>query len=57
MRLNNTDALFGQAVEHHVRGRFLESLPRYDAMLRLDPKLPAAHRNRAIALQSSNTTG
>ncbi len=54
MRLNNTDALFRQAVEHQLGGRLLEALPLYDAVLRLAPKLAAAHCNRAIALQSLN---
>jgi tetratricopeptide (TPR) repeat protein len=54
MRLKNTDALIRQAAERHVGGRLKEAFPLYDAALRLDPKLAAAHCNRAIALQSLN---
>jgi tetratricopeptide (TPR) repeat protein len=53
-RLNDMNVLFRRAVDQQVRGRFEDALPLYDAALRLDPSLPAAHCNRAIVLQSLN---
>ena len=44
--------LFGQAVEHHVRGRIPEALSLYDAIIRDYPDAAAVYCNRGLALQS-----
>jgi tetratricopeptide (TPR) repeat protein len=48
------EALFGEALAHHVRGQLTEALAIYDTITRLDPNAAAVHCNRGIALQSLN---
>jgi tetratricopeptide (TPR) repeat protein len=50
-------ALFAQAVQHHSAGRLAEALASYDAAIRLDGNLAAAHGNRGVALNSLNRPG
>lgn len=54
MRQNDMEqlaVLFRTAVEHQFQGRPGEALKSYDAILRLHPKLAAAHCNRGMILQ------
>jgi tetratricopeptide (TPR) repeat protein len=52
LRPDALNALFGQAVECHVKGRLAEALSLYDAVIRFNPNVAAAHCNRALVLQS-----
>ncbi|HEX4157586.1 MAG TPA: tetratricopeptide repeat protein [Rhizomicrobium sp.] len=45
-------ALFAQAVHHHLRGRVAEALALYEAAIRLNPDVAAAHCNCGLALQA-----
>lgn len=57
MHQGEISALFGKAVDHHLRGRFADALAGYDAVLRLDPRMAAAHCNRGLVLQSLQKYG
>ena len=46
--------LFGRAVQSHLQGRFGEALALYDAALRGNPGMAAAHSNRGLLLQALN---
>ncbi|HTT85234.1 MAG TPA: tetratricopeptide repeat-containing glycosyltransferase family protein [Rhizomicrobium sp.] len=55
MRPNQSEqavALFAKAVQHHSAGRLTDALASYEAAIRLDPKLAAAHGNRGVVLKS-----
>jgi hypothetical protein len=55
MRLNNVDALFGQAIEHHLGGLLADALSFCDAVRRLNPGATASagtiasRPNKAVA--------
>ncbi|MGD0865591.1 MAG: tetratricopeptide repeat protein [Rhizomicrobium sp.] len=49
---NNIEAQFQKAVEHHNRGRLVDALTHYDAILRTDPNVALVHSNRGAALSS-----
>jgi tetratricopeptide (TPR) repeat protein len=57
MRPDAFNTLFGQAVEHHVGGRFAEAVTLYEAVIRLNPNVAGVHCNLAIALQSLSKFG
>jgi tetratricopeptide (TPR) repeat protein len=52
LRPDEVNRLFGKAVDCHVKGRLAEALSLYDAVIRLNPNVAAAHCNRALVLQS-----
>ncbi|HEY3637868.1 MAG TPA: tetratricopeptide repeat protein [Rhizomicrobium sp.] len=52
MSSHDISALFGKAVDHHLKGRLADALVSYDAVLQLDPRMSAAHCNRGLVLQS-----
>ncbi|HTT83289.1 MAG TPA: tetratricopeptide repeat protein, partial [Rhizomicrobium sp.] len=45
-------ALFAQAVQHHLQGRFPEAMDLYDRAIQLDAAVAPVHCNRGMALQS-----
>ena len=50
-------ALFARAVDEHLRGRLEDALAAYDAVLRFDSRMAAAHCNRGLVLHSLQNYG
>ncbi len=53
---NSVQTLFAAAVDHHLRGRVADALALYDAVIRSNPNMAAAHCNRGLLLQSLGRT-
>ena len=53
-RESDLDALFAEAVAHHNRGRLIEALIFYDAIVRQNGGLALVHANRGAALCGLN---
>ncbi|MGD0145078.1 MAG: tetratricopeptide repeat protein, partial [Rhizomicrobium sp.] len=49
---DDIETLFRKAVEQHNRGRLIDALVLYDAIIRLDPNIARVHSNRGAALSS-----